>query len=383
MDSNIAAAAVTVLTSITTTSSMMDVLLTREHEEDEGHRYRYRPPIPYTSVPDTHLLDIDTVLGYHLMRFTPDETRAFLPLLRLDRLRFRARVRATPEQAIGVVLVRLSYPTRYWQMMETFGHSRTWISIVFNDTIIYLYRRYRRILEWDEDRLTFEQLSKYARAIFDKGGSKCIWGWIDGTLNATCRPMMDQQQYYSGHKRKHGYKYQAIVTPDGLVSSLMGPFIGRRGDWRMVQMSQLQERLRAVNAGRPPSLALYLYGDPAYTTVYGIMGPFKNHQDRPRTSAQYAYNLRMSRLRIEVEHGFALHQNLWTMNGFHISLKVGQGAAVCYAVSVLLANIWTCLRGNQTSQRFRIAPPNVEDYLRLNQVEQEVDALEESVRILE
>ncbi len=37
-----------------------------------------------------------------------------------------------------------------------------------------------------------------------------------------------------------------------------------------------------------------------------------------------------------------------------------------YAVSVLLANIWTCLRGNQTSVRFRCAPPEVEDYLRLS-----------------
>lgn len=79
----------------------------------------------------------------------------------------------------------------------------------------------------------------------------------------------------------------------------------------------------------------------------------------------------MSKLRIKVEHGFALHQNLWTWNGFHLGLKLCQGAAVCYAVSVLLANIWTCMRGNQTSLRFSCMPPALEEYLSLANGESE------------
>lgn len=177
--------------------------------------------------------------------------------------------------------------------------------------------------------------------------------------------MLDQQEFYSGHKQKHSYKYQAVVTPDGLVSSLMGPFIGRRGDWKMVEESGLAEKLRTVNGGRRAAHALYLYGDPAYCTVYGIMGPYKNFPSRLCTPAQDKFNKIMSRLRIEVEHGFAIHQNLWTWNGFHLGLKLGQRAAVCYAVAVLLANIWTCIRGNQTSVRFACAPPALEDYLEL------------------
>lgn len=73
----------------------------------------------------------------------------------------------------------------------------------------------------------------------------------------------------------------------------------------------------------------------------------------------------MSRLRIEVEHGFAIHQNLWTWNGFHLGLKIRQAAAIGYAVSVLLSKIWTCMKGNQTSYWFACAPPAVEEYLAL------------------
>lgn len=234
---------------------------------------------------------------------------------------------------------------------------------MFNDIIIHLYRQYQQILKWDDRRLTFEKCSKFSLAIHRLDGGHYFWGFINGTLNATCRPVLDQHQFYSGHKRKHSYKYQAIVTPDGMMSSLMGPFIGRRGDWKMVELSGLEAKLRAMNAGRRPARTLYLYGDPAYSTVYGIMGLYKNCPGRPRTPAHNRFSKIMSKLRIEVEHGFAIH--LWAWNSFHLGLKLSQGAAACYAVSVLLANIWTCLRGNQTSIRFDYAPPEIENYLSL------------------
>lgn len=128
--------------------------------------------------------------------------------------------------------------------MDKLGYSRSWLSVIFNDTIIHLYRRFRKTLEWDDKRLTFEKLSEFALAIHSLGGGHCFWGFIDGTLNATCRPDLDQQEFYSGHKRKHGYKFQSVVTPDGLVSSLMGPFIGLRGDWKMVELSGVEAKLR-------------------------------------------------------------------------------------------------------------------------------------------
>ena len=45
-----------------------------------------------------------------------------------------------------------------------------------------------------------------------------------------CRPKHLQEQCYSGHKRQHELKFQAIMVPCGLITNLYGPVEGRRHD---------------------------------------------------------------------------------------------------------------------------------------------------------
>ncbi len=52
----------------------------------------------------------------------------------------------------------------------------------------------------------------------------------------------------------------------------------------MMELLGLEKRLCKVNQERYLCMALYLYGDPAYCTVYGIMGPYKNYSNRPKTA---------------------------------------------------------------------------------------------------
>lgn len=61
--------------------------------------------------------------------------------------------------------------------MDRFGHSRTWLSVVFNDTIIHFYRWFRKMLEWDDKRLTFEKLSEFALEIHNLGGRAFFLGF--------------------------------------------------------------------------------------------------------------------------------------------------------------------------------------------------------------
>lgn len=49
-------------------------------------------------------------------------------------------------------------------------------------------------------------------------------GFINGTLNATCRLVADQKEFYFGYKQKHRYKYHFVIISDDLISSLMGSY---------------------------------------------------------------------------------------------------------------------------------------------------------------
>jgi hypothetical protein len=135
-------------------------------------------------------------------------------------------------------------------MEEEFGRSRTWISIIFNDTIAFLAERFRSNIQW-HPILTYERIQKYAQALTPyTAGVEAIWGFLDGTFRGFCRPDQNQQTFYSGHKHEHGFKYQAIVAADGLCVALHGPYEGKVNDFLMVTDSGVQGRLNEVSSGQ-------------------------------------------------------------------------------------------------------------------------------------
>lgn len=77
-----------------------------------------------------------------------------------------------------------------------------------------------------------------------------------------------------------------VVTLNNHISSLMGPFIGRRGNWAIVKQSDLAKKLQAINGGRQLAHALYFYKDSAYLTIYRIIRLYKNLLSKPHTPIQ-------------------------------------------------------------------------------------------------
>ncbi|OAD79399.1 hypothetical protein PHYBLDRAFT_139430 [Phycomyces blakesleeanus NRRL 1555(-)] len=94
----------------------------------------------------------------------------------------------------------------------------------------------------------------------------CV-GFINSTFNKIARPIVGQDVVYNEHYRGHGIKYQAVVTPDGITSSIMGSETGDRHDTHLYLESGLEEKMRQtfdfrdINNGP----CYFLYGDPAYT----------------------------------------------------------------------------------------------------------------------
>ena len=119
-----------------------------------------------------------------------------------------------------------------------------------------------------------DQLHRYAEAIHLQGAplTNCF-GFIDGTVRSIARVI------YNRHKPVHGIKFQSVVTPDGLIANLSGPFEGKRHDSTMLHESGLLNDLRRVafHNGQP----LCLYSDLTYPLGVHLQAPFEGNNLTP------------------------------------------------------------------------------------------------------
>ena len=127
--------------------------------------------------------------------------------------------------ALCIVLHRLAYPCRYFDMIPRFGRAVPQLSMIFNQTIDFIDLNWGHFLQtMNQQWLSLVHLMSFDDAIFRKGAAlDNVWGFIDGTVRACSRPQISQTMLYNGHKRHHALKYQAVSTPNGLIANLFGP----------------------------------------------------------------------------------------------------------------------------------------------------------------
>jgi nuclease HARBI1 len=333
------------------------IIYRRRHQS----RSRYRLPYEYSS--QAFCLELlPPAKAQYWFRFTVPEIIRLAPLLCLNQLEYRNRLRVEPTTALCIVCARLAYPGRWAQLADLFGRSPTWLSIIFNDTTIYLSSRFSEHLRWHRQITQYSKLQEFSAGIEQYNGIQGVWGFVDGTFKGHCRPTgyINQRIVYSGHKRAHGINWQAIATPDGLISSLVGPYSGANNDWSMWKRSGCEAELRNLFSGYP---TLYIYGDPAYSASFGIMCPFEHPRGRHYLNPQQkAFNKALSSTRITVENSFGAIHNKWTYTVFSKGLIIGlQPVAAYYSVAVLLTNCYMCIR--RPRNRFKIDPILIEEYL--------------------
>ena len=264
-------------------------------------------------------------------------------------------------EGIALVLARLAYPGRLCDLtFKGFGKlSEPDLSRLFRITVDFIWSRFSHLLEdvsiWEDD------LSFFARAIWGViGRYQNCWGFIDGTIRAMCRPSYAQQLGYSGHKRKHGIKFQSIALPNGLIGYLWGPVLGRRHDAHMLDDSNLLNELRQMMVRIGSTYCIY--GDPAYPLSPVLQCPFRG---AALTVNQRLFNRDMSAARVTVEWLFGIVLRDFAFLDFKANLKLWLSPiAIYYKVAVLLTNCLTCLNGgNQVSMLFGMSPPSIEEYL--------------------
>ncbi|RXN37054.1 Retrovirus-related Pol polyprotein from transposon 412 [Labeo rohita] len=149
-------------------------------------------------------------------------------------------------EALCMLLKRLTYPCRYSDMMQRFGHRQVPVlCMATNSMLDYIYaEHHQRITQWNDNILNPAALETYADSIHQMGAPlENCFGFIDGTVRPIARPGITQRILYNGHKRIHSLKYQAVAIPNGLIAHLYGPVEGRKHDSGMLAESGLMSLL--------------------------------------------------------------------------------------------------------------------------------------------
>lgn len=178
-----------------------------------------------------------------------------------------------------------------------------------------------------------------------------------------CRPSVNQQEYYSGHKRYHCLKFQSVLCADGIIASLKGPYSGRRHDAGIFRESQLYNELQEKAVFGDESFTIY--GDQAYGLMDLLLTPFPGSM-QDLLPHQLRFNQSMKILRVSVEWGFQKVVSQFAFLDFKKNQKLLlQDLGCMYKVAVLLTNCHTCLYGSQTATYFDTVPPTLNEYFGL------------------
>jgi len=180
---------------------------------------------------------------------------------------------------------------------------------------------------------------------------------------------------YNGHKRVHGFKFQSITTPNGLIANFFGPLEGSRHDSYLLRTSGVLNPIERIFFA-PDGTELCIYGDPAYPLSVHLQTGFRN-----AVGEEALFNTRMSSVRTSVEWVFGDIIERFRFTDFKKMQKIGLSpcakqyavsAIPCakqYAVSAILNNCRTCLYGSTTGTYFECEPPNLEAYLNPNDID--------------
>jgi hypothetical protein len=184
----------------------------------------------------------------------------------------------------------------------------------------------------------------------NEAGGFRVFGFIDNTMNATCRPgggpsrdgkdaprndPIIQRAWYNGWKKLHGMKWQTIDLPNGMNFHVFGPVSIRHNDIYNVIQSNIDELLQ--NLQEDNVLKFIIYGDSAYIVLnFGFIA--SRHQE-PQNDREILENRSMSSCREVIEWDYGDVGTLWAYLDYKKVLKMRKmPVAATYFVAMLLRN---------------------------------------------
>ncbi|KAI0708899.1 hypothetical protein C8T65DRAFT_695746 [Cerioporus squamosus] len=199
-----------------------------------------------------------------------------------------------------------------------YNRSQAAISEIVNLVVMFVNKRWNHLLDFNHGGLLSPaNLNCYAAAIHCCGAPLAtIWGFIDYTLRAICCPWWFQQQAYSGHKRKHALKFQAVMLPCGLFGHL----------YAACRLMEKCQKYAACPGDHPGKIRhLQVFGDPAYGILQQLISPYVDP-----TPDQRAWNLEMLKMQMAVEHEFGIVSSLFPFLNVGWKMCLFESPVSCY-----------------------------------------------------
>lgn len=212
----------------------------------EQNNTRWRGQQRHGGPIDLDILEGDAWKTY--FRFSKDEVYRLATCLKIpDKVQSDNRIFEDKITALCMLLARLAWPNRLSDLNLKFGWKPERVSRTVNTLLRFIYDTWKHLLVFDFQRLTPQKLCSFTRVIQATGAPlETCFGFVDGTLRAIARPIYGQESVYNGWKRYHCLKYQAIVTPDGIIIHLYGPVEGTKHDAAVWQESGISDLLESV-----------------------------------------------------------------------------------------------------------------------------------------
>ena len=173
-------------------------------------------------------------------------------------------------EGLCLLLKRLAYPCRYFDLISTFGRPVPELCMIANSVLDWVFNEHGfRLTSWNQPFLTPACLQEYACAIARQGSplTNCF-GFIDGTVRPICRPGEKQRVVYNGHKRVHALKFYSSAK--WFVSKSLWSGGGCTPRCRDAQRRWSAADIKLREAYSPRWEVLSLYGDPAYPIRPGV-----------------------------------------------------------------------------------------------------------------
>ena len=330
---------------------MHRLLLSSIHFAAEPRHY----PTRCARVDLSSLSESDCILRF---RFTLPEIERIGDAMGLPEYIKVNRVRCDRAYALAMLLYKLAWPHRNSDIAPNMGLDSSSTGRIINEIATWIVGMYGPHLDlWPG--VTPAHIARCAAAISALTPAiQDIWGFIDGTSRKIARPELNQRGNYSGYKRTHCHNFQGVVTPDGLIVSCMGPFIGSKNDLNMLDETGLQATLEPMV--RQPGRTLMLYGDLIYKGQSLVLRGY----ERATSPEHLAYNKFMSGQRVSIETGFGRVMQLFTGTDLKRMQRSGLSPTTAYYLcGVLFTNVYTCMHPETSNVPWLLEPPTVEEYL--------------------